>query len=201
VADNIVSDKLIAAYALSAGFVADDAVTAVAIALAESRGNANAHNRNLFIRADAYGLWQINMFGELEKKRLTEFGIVIKEQLFDPVINAKAAYKVFQSSGFKAWQVWTTGSYRMFMSRAKTAVDGAGNIVVGGTPGATTSTQVGGKVGDLLDALNPLNMLQNFAKWLMDQLKPFVLRLAAFIGGGVMIILAIILFVRKSAMA
>jgi hypothetical protein len=48
-----------------AGFSADndDAVTATAIALAESGGNPDAHNTNKKTGDNSFGLWQINMIG------------------------------------------------------------------------------------------------------------------------------------------
>lgn len=185
-AANIISDSMIAAYAKGVGFTGDDAVTATAIAIGESGGNANAHNYNILTRDDSYGLWQINMFGSLGQPRLIQFGIVIKEQLLDPGTNAKAAYSIFKAQGFKAWSVWVSGAYRVHMARAKTAVDAAANVIVN----PSTGTQVGGKVGDIIDSLNPLPGLM---KWV----EAGVLRIAGFVAGAVLVVLAVVLYARN----
>lgn len=186
---NVISDRMIAAYAIGVGFAGDDAVTAVAIALAESGGDASAHNGNVFTRDDSYGLWQINMFGALERPRLTQFGIMTKVQLLDPGTNAKAAYSIFQGQGFKAWSVWLSGAYRMHMTRAKAAVDTAPKVVVN----PPTGTQVGGKVTDLIDSLNPLPGLM---KWVQQG----VVRIGGFVAGAILVILAVALYAKQQGM-
>lgn len=77
---------------------------ATAIALAESGGNERAHNR--VPPDDSYGLWQINMYGELGPARRAQFGIASNEALFDIATNAKAMHAI--SSGGASWRPWTT---------------------------------------------------------------------------------------------
>jgi hypothetical protein len=91
----------IAVYALKAGIIGEIATpTAVAIALAESGGDRNAHNTK---GADnSYGLWQINM----KAHTTAELGISKNEDLFDPATNAKAMAQI--SGGGKNWGPWTT---------------------------------------------------------------------------------------------
>ena len=79
--------------ALSAGFPPDVAVTMTAIALRESSGCPNAHNPGNPIGAeDSYGLWQINVLGN---PGLTSALGITKEDLFDPNVNAAAAYRLW----------------------------------------------------------------------------------------------------------
>jgi len=76
--------------AKAAGFPPATAVKMVAIALRESAGDPQAHNG--VPPDDSYGLWQINMLGKLGPQRLQLFGISKAADLFDPAVNARAAY-------------------------------------------------------------------------------------------------------------
>lgn len=120
--------------AKGAGFSSSDAVTMAAIAMAESGGDSNQKN---FKPPDkSYGLWQINMIGNLGPERLKEFGLSSEDQLFDPVTNAKAAFSVKKSQGFSAWTVYQTGTYKNFLQQAE-AAKGAPSLQV--SPIASTS--------------------------------------------------------------
>lgn len=79
--------------ALDAGFPSDKAVQMAAIALRESGGDPSAYNGTP--PDDSYGLWQINMYGYLGPARMAEFGLTDKSQLFDPGVNAAAAYQIW----------------------------------------------------------------------------------------------------------
>jgi murein DD-endopeptidase MepM/ murein hydrolase activator NlpD len=92
--------------ARGAGFTPDEAVIMAAIAKAESGGKSGELNNNPKTGDLSYGLWQINMIGSLGPARLKEFGISRYEDLFDPATNAKAAYKVYKSSGYGSWSVY-----------------------------------------------------------------------------------------------
>jgi len=99
--------------ASKAGFQGKDLDVATAVALAESGGNTNAHNSKP--PDNSYGLWQINMLGDLGPSRRKQFGIATNDQLFDPNVNAKAAYAIYKGSGWKAWTTYTSGKYKGFM--------------------------------------------------------------------------------------
>lgn len=88
--------------ALQAGFPVDTAVKMVAIALKESGGDSSAHNA--VPPDDSYGLWQINMFGGSWKgrdysaqrnDRMVRWGLSDPSDLFDPLVNAKAAFSLW----------------------------------------------------------------------------------------------------------
>lgn len=119
-----------------AGFTGDALTTAYAVAKAESGGRSSAYNPpSNGTGDDSYGLFQINMLGGLGPERLAKtwksadgkpFKLSGKEDLFDPLTNAKVAYHM--SDGGKNWGAWTTytsGKYQQFL-------DPKG----GGTPGA-----------------------------------------------------------------
>jgi hypothetical protein len=103
--------------AKGAGFSDSDAVIMAAIAMAESGGNSNAHNRKP--PDNSYGLWQINMIGNLGPERRKQFGISNDAQLKDPVTNAHAARLIKKSQGFGAWTVYKTGAYKRYLGSAQ----------------------------------------------------------------------------------
>jgi hypothetical protein len=101
-------------YASAAGFTGKDLDIAVGVALAESGGNPNAHNS---VPPDnSYGLWQINMLGSLGPARRKQFGIDSNDKLFDPSVNAHAAFLIHKGSGWNAWTTYTSGKYKEHMS-------------------------------------------------------------------------------------
>ena len=120
----------IAAYARGAGIKDPKAVrVAVAIALAESGGNPQAHNPNP--PDDSYGLWQINMLGSMGPARRRQWGLKSNAELYNPAVNAKAMFDL--SNGGKNWTPWTTftrGSYLAHLSEAAKGVANAGSVPV-----------------------------------------------------------------------
>lgn len=117
------------------GFPPDVAVKMTAIALRESGGNPNAHNP--VPPDDSYGLWQINMIGDLGRARLQQFGLQNKEQLYDPLTNARAAYIIWGGNdsvlnGSSGWGIALPGykeAYQAFLPAAEEAaaqVEGTG---------------------------------------------------------------------------
>jgi hypothetical protein len=118
--------------ALQAGFSPDgeEAVTATAIALAESSGNPNAHNA--VPPDDSFGLWQINMLGALGPDRREKLGLSRNEELFDPRTNARAARLVYTEADhdFKPWTTFTHGAFRDHLSAARNAATQVGPGVV-----------------------------------------------------------------------
>ena len=100
----------IARVAKNAGFSGTDLIIAVAVAIAESSGNPQAYNPEVEAGTPSgqgsYGLWQIYL------KAHPEFS---GQNLYDPQINANAAYRVFQEQG---WSAWSTYSSKMYLSHA-----------------------------------------------------------------------------------
>lgn len=89
-----------------AGFRGGGLKMAYAIAMAESAGNAKAHNGNSGTGDNSYGLFQINMLGSMGPARRKQYGLSSNEDLFDPLTNAKIAFKM--SNGGKNWTPWST---------------------------------------------------------------------------------------------
>lgn len=91
--------------------------TAVAVALAESGGDANAWCYNCAgVAEDSRGLWQINYAVH------TQFD---GQRLFEPAYNANAAYEVWQVQGWQAWSTYTSGRYRQFLGQDREVSIGA----------------------------------------------------------------------------
>jgi cell wall-associated NlpC family hydrolase len=116
-------------YARLAGFAPDQATTMTAIALAESGGDSRAHNAS---GEDSRGLWQINVAAH---------GDLARRDLYDPLENAKAAFRV--SGGGRDVSPWTvthhSGSarYLAYKTEAQAAARSCGD---GGDLGVWTGT-------------------------------------------------------------
>ena len=78
----------------AAGFKGEALKTAWAIAKRESGGRPEAYNPDRSTGDDSYGLFQINMLGDLGPSRRKQFGLQRNEDLLDPVVNAKAAFRM-----------------------------------------------------------------------------------------------------------
>jgi hypothetical protein len=112
------SARAISFYARGAGFTHGRAVTATAIALAESRGHVRAHNP--VPPDDSYCLMQINMLGDLGPARRARFHLRSNTDLYDPATCMRAAYAL--SNGGADWSPWTTytrGTYLRYLPLAR----------------------------------------------------------------------------------
>jgi Lysozyme like domain len=87
-----------------AGFKGEGLRKAYAVAMRESGGRPSAYNGNSATGDKSYGLFQINMIGNLGKARMKQLGLSSYEDLLDPTINARAAYQM--TKGGKRWSAW-----------------------------------------------------------------------------------------------
>ena len=78
--------------------------TAWAVANVESNGRPLALNDNKSTGDKSYGIFQINMLGELGVDRKEKFELVSNKELFDPVTNAEITY--YMTKGGKDWSSW-----------------------------------------------------------------------------------------------
>lgn len=96
----------------NAGFTGQAAITAAAIAQAESAGNPNAYNPEMASSAPdgkgSYGLWQIYLNAHPEYEGVN---------LNDPQTNANAAFNVYSEAGssFSPWTSYKNGRYAAFL--------------------------------------------------------------------------------------
>lgn len=75
-----------------------------AIAKREANGRPRAYNGNRSTGDHSYGIFQINMIGNLGAARRDKFNLKSNAELFNPVKNAKIAY--YMSNGGKNWSSW-----------------------------------------------------------------------------------------------
>ena len=118
-----VAPDTIALVASQAGWSGDDLVTAVAIALAESSGNPVAYNPEAVAKVHgiptppgkgSYGLWQVYLFAHPEFEGWN---------LYDPQINAQAAYQIYNNAaGFNPWSTFGGGQYLAHLNDAAARV-------------------------------------------------------------------------------
>ena len=102
----ILSDSELISVLRNAGFAGSGLKMAWAIVMKESTRQPFAHNDNASTGDNSYGLFQINMRGAMGPERREKFGLESNEDLFDPITNAKIAFRM--SDGGKNWSAWTT---------------------------------------------------------------------------------------------
>lgn len=100
----VLSDHELIAVLKSAGFKGQNLKEAWAIAKRESGGRPEAFNGNRSTGDQSYGLFQINMIGQLGPDRMQKFNLNSYEDLFDPYRNAEIAY--YMSQGGNNWKSW-----------------------------------------------------------------------------------------------
>jgi hypothetical protein len=126
------SGETIAQIAYQAGFRGQDLINMVAIAKRESSWDPTAHrtDRDPAALSGDRGLFQINYVWDA---KLKQAGIISSARdLFDPVVNARAAMFVMQQQGYAAWGVgsggWVAGGeplYKTNMTEAARVVQSA----------------------------------------------------------------------------
>lgn len=171
---NKLSDGQIAALAAAQGLSGRALVVAVAVALAESDGDASINGPNVTtnwgngnFRTHAVGLWQI----------LLGPGRPNEVALRNPTTNAQWMKKL--SSGGKNWQPWeayTNGRYLRYWTRAQKAAKNPSAVPPSGSTDAEQAI-----------SLNPLDWADAASDFFELITDPVTwLRVAMVLGGGVM---------------
>lgn len=111
------SASQVAMYASNAGFSGSDLIIAIAVALAESGGDPNAHG-DLSLGQGSFGLWQI--YSSAHPEYGPDF-----TQLYDPQTNANAAFAIYSAAGdsFTPWSTFKGGQYEANLNAASQAVN------------------------------------------------------------------------------
>ena len=86
------------------GFEGKALKTAWAIAKRESNGRPMAYNGNRATGDSSFGIFQINMLGNLGVDRKEKFDLTSNALLFDPVKNAEITY--YMTDGGQDWSSW-----------------------------------------------------------------------------------------------
>lgn len=90
------------------GFKGKALKTAWAVAKTESNGRPFAFNGNAKTGDSSYGIFQINMVGNLGSDRTERYDLNLYAELFSPVTNAQIVYEMTKEG--KDWSSWP--SYR-----------------------------------------------------------------------------------------
>jgi len=98
------SDKQLVGLLKVVGFKGKHLQEAWAVAKKESHGNPLSHNGNRKTGDNSYGLFQVNMLGQMGADRRAQYGLAKNAELLNPVVNAKIAYQM--SNGGKNWSAW-----------------------------------------------------------------------------------------------
>ena len=98
------SDEELKTLLMAVGFEGKALKTAWAIAKRESNGRPMAYNGNRKTGDSSYGIFQINMLGNLGVDRKEKFDLKSNILLFDPVINAEITY--YMTNGGTDWSSW-----------------------------------------------------------------------------------------------
>jgi hypothetical protein len=126
----MLSDQELVGTLYNAGFRGERLETAFAVAKAESNARPKAYNPPTNNTGDnSYGIFQINMIGDLGPDRRERYSLKRNEDLFDPDRNARIAFEM--SNNGKDWGKWTTytgGRYKEFLSDAKKALEQFKNV-------------------------------------------------------------------------
>lgn len=137
--------------ALDAGFppgatpFQGNAGTMTAIALKESGGQACALNSK---PPDlSYGLYQINMYGNLGPARLVQFGLSSNTDLFDPVVNTAAAFTIWGGNDANLNIAWAISGVDMARYLAQMPAAAIAAASVGGGSGPAVSDDAGSSSG------------------------------------------------------
>jgi len=122
---------------LQNGLSKEEAIEMAAVGMAESTGNSGVRNTNPNTGDDSYGLWQINMIGNLGPDRLRRYGLRSADDLKDPETNARVMAAMLRTDGKTAWGAYKDKRYLQYMSEARRMfadVTGGGTIVPASHP-------------------------------------------------------------------
>jgi hypothetical protein len=100
------------------GFKGKGLKTAWAVAKAESNGRPFAFNGNAKTGDSSYGVFQINMIGNLGPDRREKFDLDVNAELFSPVKNAEIVFHMTKGgTDWKAWKYAKTPSVQRWLKK------------------------------------------------------------------------------------
>lgn len=192
--------------ALRAGFPEKVAYDIVAIGIAESGLDPKATNFNTRTGDESYGWLQINMLGKMGAERRAKYGIASNESLLNPAVCVTVAFKIWKDAGQKLndWSTYKNGTYRAQYGVAVFGVKAAKQN--GDTPWYKPFTDIEVKqpgigipnpVGGVTDAVGDVGKaVGNIGDFITNKENWF--RVAAGIGGALLIILAVMLLITDT---
>jgi hypothetical protein len=100
------------------GFKGQGLKTAWAVAKAESNGRPFAFNGNVNTGDSSYGIFQINMIGNLGPDRKDKFNLDLNAELFSPVKNAQIVLHMTKSgTNWSSWSSYKKGAHYKWLKK------------------------------------------------------------------------------------
>ena len=100
------------------GFKGQGLKTAWAVAKAESNGRPFAFNGNVKTGDSSYGIFQINMIGNLGPDRKKKFNLDLNTELFSPVKNAQIVLHMTKGGiNWSAWSSYKKGAHYKWLKK------------------------------------------------------------------------------------
>jgi hypothetical protein len=100
------------------GFEGRGLRTAWAVAKAESNGRPFAFNGNVKTGDSSYGIFQINMIGDLGPDRKDKFNLDLNAELFSPVKNAQVVLHMTKGgTNWNSWSSYKKGAHYKWLNR------------------------------------------------------------------------------------
>lgn len=100
------------------GFKGKGLRTAWAVAKAESNGRPLAYNGNSKTGDNSFGMFQINMLGNLGPSRKDQFYLNSNAELFNPVRNAQIVFHMTKKgTNWSAWSSYIKGAYYKWLNK------------------------------------------------------------------------------------
>lgn len=166
-------------------------MTAVAVALAESRGDPKAKHTNANGSVDV-GLWQINLRAHPQ---------YTQAQMLDPQQNAGAMSSISKTgTDWSAWSTFRSGAYKSFEDRARTAAEEVGlhpddeGVLGLGGEGSNNPVAVAKNAAEAIG--QGVQVIVDAGKWLTDVHN---IARVLYVVGGVALGLVAISIVAKPA--
>lgn len=174
-----------------AGFTGEDVRIAIAVALAESRGETTARGDLGRVNATwgpSVGLFQIRSLNAERGKGTTRD----EDANMDPLTNARHALAIKNASGWTAWTVYTTQAFRLFLPDAIAGeAASAGEKALEGSAVGKAAATVANTTDALIEiAKEPARLLE----WLSSQETQ--LRIAKVVVGVGLVLAGLVLFAR-----
>lgn len=111
------TDKQLVELLKAVGFTGKALRIAWAVSKAESNGRPFAFNGNVKTGDSSYGIFQINMIGNLGPDRREKFDLNVNAELFNPVKNAEIAFHM--TKGGNDWGSWKDAKTRAYQKWLK----------------------------------------------------------------------------------
>jgi hypothetical protein len=100
------------------GFKGKGLMTAWAVAKAESNGRPFAFNGNVDTGDSSYGIFQINMIGNLGPDRKDKFNLDLNAELFSPVKNAEIVFHMTKKgTNWSSWSSYNKGAHYKWLNK------------------------------------------------------------------------------------